>query len=349
MRFLTIFSLTLMSMTLFAQQVKTSQHSINLGQVVYRMPTTGEFELTNQFDRNITIRQIKTSCGCTRVEFPRHVINKGESYKVYVTYDAKQMGHFEKQIGLYFSDNQQPTILTIKGVVVDEVHDFNGQYTYDLGDLSVDKIDIEFDDIHYGDRPFEEIYIRNNSKNPVHPFAMHLPNYLQAEVSPSTILPGRVGVMRLTLISEQIKSYGLSQTSLYLGANPGDKVSNDKEINISTILLPKFDELTQRELENTPRLELSSDTITLDFSKKKKVSETITLTNVGPTELEIYSLQMFTDGLKVSLGNTKLQPKEETKLKVTASKKHLKAVNFQPRILMITNDPKQPKRIIVIK
>lgn len=337
------------SMQMNAQETKTKNKVIDLGQVVYRMPVTAEFELINEENKSLRISQVRSSCGCTTVDFPQTNIAAGQTYKVGATYDAKQMGHFEKQVGLYFEDDQSPIMLTLKGVVVDEVHDFGGQYNYNMGDLSVDKIDIEFDDVNRGDRPFQEIHLKNNSDKPLTPVIMHLPPYLKADMSPSTIAPGRSGVARITLDSEQLSSFGLLQTNLYLGNNPGDKVSQEKEISVSTIILPNFEEMSATELANAPKLELSEEEIELVFGKKKRMSGVITLTNTGASTLEVNSLQMFTTGLKVSLSNTRLAPGEEAKMKITADKKELKTTRQKPRILMITNDPENPKRIIKVK
>ena len=337
------------SMQMNAQETKTKNKVIDLGQVVYRMPVTAEFELINEENKSLRISQVRSSCGCTTVDFPQTNIAAGQTYKVGATYDAKQMGHFEKQVGLYFEDDQSPIMLTLKGVVVDEVHDFGGQYNYNMGDLSVDKIDIEFDDVNRGDIPFQEIHLKNNSDKPLTPVIMHLPPYLKADMSPSTIAPGRSGVARITLDSEQLNSFGLLQTNVYLGNNPGDKVSQEKEISVSTIILPNFEEMSATELANAPKLELSEEEIELVFGKKKRMSGVITLTNTGASTLEVNSLQMFTTGLKVSLSNTRLAPGEEAKMKITADKKELKTTRQRPRILMITNDPKNPKRIIKVK
>lgn len=337
------------SMQMNAQETKTKNKVIDLGQVVYRMPVTAEFELINEENKSLRISHVRSSCGCTTVDFPQTSIAAGQTYKVGATYDAKQMGHFEKQVGLYFEDEQSPIMLTLKGLVVDEVHDFGGQYNYNMGDLSVDKIDIEFDDVNRGDRPFQEIHLKNNSDKPLTPVIMHLPPYLKADMSPSTIAPGRSGVARITLDSEQLNSFGLLQTNVYLGNNPGDKVSQEKEISVSTIILPNFEEMSATELANAPKLELSEEEIELVFGKKKRMSGVITLTNTGASTLEVNSLQMFTTGLKVSLSNTRLAPGEEAKMKITADKKELKTTRQRPRILMITNDPKNPKRIIKVK
>ena len=57
---------------------------------------------------------------------------------------------------------------------------------------------------------------------------------------------------------------------------------------------------------------------------------------------------MMTIGLQISLNKTKLEPGEYAKLKITAVEKDLRLVK-EPRILMISNDPSNPKVIIGIK
>jgi hypothetical protein len=57
---------------------------------------------------------------------------------------------------------------------------------------------------------------------------------------------------------------------------------------------------------------------------------------------------MFTVGLQVSLNKSKLAPGEYAKLKITAMERDLRLVR-SPRVLMITNDPEQPKVVIEVK
>ncbi|MGN1263959.1 MAG: DUF1573 domain-containing protein, partial [Prevotella sp.] len=97
-----------------------------------------------------------------------------------------------------------------------------------------------------------------------------------------------------------------------------------------------------------PKLSLSSDSLNIDFEGKSKKSGEITITNNGRTDLKISSLQMFTDGLKVTLGRRELKPGESTKLKVTAMRDELKKQRTKPRVLMITNDPDKSKVVIKI-
>ena len=189
----------------------------------------------------------------------------------------------------------------------------------------------------------------NTTSSTVEPVVMHLPDYLTAEVSPSKILPGHSGVLTVTLNSKCLKDMGLTQTSVYLGAFPGDRVSREKELGVSAVLLPKFDNLTASQLANAPRLYLSTSELNLGaFNDKKKLKGEIIIRNDGKTVLNIKNLQMFTVGLQVSLNKQKLQPGESAKMKITAEQRLIKSARSQPRVLMITNDPGRPKVTIKV-
>ena len=178
---------------------------------------------------------------------------------------------------------------------------------------------------------------------------MHLPNYLKADVAPTKVKPGHSGVITLTLDSRSLPEMGLNQTSVFLGGFPGDKVSADKEITISAVLLPNFEKLSAHQLAIAPKIELSEMEVNLPpFGKKKKQRAVIRLRNVGKSVLDIRSLRMFTSALQVSLNTTHLAPGAEAKLKITVDAAKLKEARNKPRVLMITNDPDNAKVTINI-
>jgi hypothetical protein len=338
--------LTLLPFNVYAQQLSVKNEVIDCGNVIYEQPVTAKFEMQNMSSNPISIKDVKTSCGCTTVEYPKGQIAPGESFVVNATYDSRQMGHFFKDIALYSDASQQPFYLQIRGVVVEEIIDFAGQYPYTIADLNVDRNDVEFDDVNRGDRPVQKINIRNASSKSVSPVVMHLPSYMQAQVSPTTLQPGRQGTISLILDSKKVRDYGLTQTSVFLGMYPGDKVHPDKEISVSTVLLPAFTEMTETQMQYAPKLGLSAEVLNIAFNGKAKKTETIIIENLGRSELDISSLQMFTSGMKVKLNKTKLQSGEQAKLKITVDAKEIKKARSKPRVLMITNDPKRAKVII---
>lgn len=333
------------AMTVDAQKIVTDNEVIDCGKIVYNKPAVVNFELKNKGGARLVINDVKTSCGCTSVEYPRQPIESGGTFTVTATYDARQLGHFHKELAIYSNASEKPMYLTLTGVVVEKVIDFSGEYPYKLGDVLTDRNEIEFDDVNSGDMPMQKIHIMNNSTKTVTPVVMHLPQYLKATVSPTRIAPGHSGEATITLLSKKLRNFGLSQTSVYLGMFPGDKVGQNKEIGISAVLLPGFNNLTDFQRLNAPKIQLSAETLNISLDGKKKKTETILIQNVGKDMLDIQEVQMFTNGLQLSLNKSHLLPGEEAKLKITIRKEILNA-RTKPRILMITNDPDHAKVII---
>lgn len=341
--------LALAAATASAQRIQTVSDKVDCGKVIYEHPVTARFELQNKGGGKLQISSVHPSCGCTSVDYPKGVIPAGDSFTITATYDARQLGHFSKDIAVYSNASDKPYYLTMTGVVVEEVIDYSGDYPFMLGDIQADINNIEFDDVNRGECPIKRINIRNSTDKAVSPVVMHLPSYLMATVSPSTIAPGRQGVVTLTLDSRKLRDYGLTQTSVFLGAFPGDRVSTSKELSVSAVLLPSFSELTETELANSPQMRLSTETLDLgEFAGKKKRTGVITIENVGRSPLNISSLQMFTTGLMVVLNKTELKPNETATLKITAEAKGLKHARSKPRVLMITNDPLKSKVVIEV-
>ena len=337
------------SLDAMAQRISAKNEIIDCGNVLYESPVTVKFELTNK-GNELNIDQVRVSCGCTTVDYPRQTIHRGDPFTVTATYDARQLGHFEKEVALFCNSSTKPFYLKMRGVVVEEANDFTGNFSYKVGELMVDKNDVEFDDVNRGDYPVQLIHIRNNTPETVSPVIMHLPSYITATVSPTHIAPGKTGVASLKLDSRKLRDLGLTQTSVFLGKKPGEKVSLDKEISVSAVLLPDFDNMSETQLANAPKINLSETTLDLgSFGDKSSKSGIIFIENTGRSELDIRSMQMFTSGMSVKLNKSKLKPGEQAKLKITVNKKQLRSARSKPRVLMITNDPTQPKVVVKVK
>ncbi|NPD93195.1 DUF1573 domain-containing protein [Xylanibacter muris] len=331
-----------------AQKIVVEKATADCGNVGYDMPVTAEFRLRNKGTRKLVLTDVRPGCGCTAVEYPKGEIAGGENFIVKLTYDARQLGHFDKSVRIVSNGSKEPLFLNMKGVVVEEVTDYSGSYPFVIGNLSIDKNDIEFDDVNKGDTPHQDIHIVNSGTTMLQPNLMHLPPYLKASVEPQNLRPGRTGKIRITLDTHKLSEYGLTQTSVYLGNKPGDRVSQDNEISVSAVLLPGFDGIGEAQKQYMPQMIMSAETLDIDFDGKSKKSGTIEITNKGRTALKIGSLQMFTGGMKVTLGKRELQPGQSTFLKITVYRDGLKKVRSKPRVLMITNDPDRPKVVINI-
>jgi hypothetical protein len=170
------------------------------------------------------------------------------------------------------------------GVVLADLQDYAGSYPYDFDGLLVDKDELEFDDVKKGERPTQEMRIMNNSSTAMHPNVLHLPPYLSAVVTPERLPPGHSGKVLFTLDSEKVRDFGLTQTSIYMAKELGEKVQSEKEIGVSTILLPDMHGVRQ---ENAPQLAISDSVLNISFEGKPKKTGEIVIYNPGHGTLEI--------------------------------------------------------------
>ena len=342
-----VFHFSLLTST--AQRLVVEETTVNAGRTGFMQPITATFQLRNKGLRKLLIESVKPDCGCTAIEFPKEV-GAGDKFEIKMTYDAKMLGHFQKMAAVTSNGSKKPVYLTMRGIVVPELVDYTGTYPLAMGELLLDKNDLEYDDVNKGDTPMQEIHIFNNGEKAMHPNVMHLPPYLSATVKPEMLEPGKGGTVTITLNSDKLRDFGLTQTSVYLAKELGEKVSQDNEIPVSAILLPHLQDYDELSKGLAPHLQMSQTDIDFtDFGGKSKKTVDVILYNTGKTHLKISSMQLFTGGLKVTLGTQTLEPEQTTTLKITGIAKELQALRTKPRILMITNDPDHAKVVINIK
>lgn len=321
----------------------TETHSF--GQIEWKHPVTAQYTVTNTGDRPLVLTDVEPDCACTVAQWTKTPIAPGAKGNISVTFDTKALGHFQKSVAIYC--NAQPHLVYLKfdGEVVQEIKDFTKTHPYLIGQIRIDKNSLDFPDMQEGEHPVMHIGVVNLSDRPYEPVLMHLPTYLQASAEPAVLQKGEKGIITLTLNSEKLTDFGLTQASVYLSRFSGDKVGEENEIPVSAILLPDFSELSEAEKANAPAISLSAKDIDLSpvLAKKSKARQDIIVTNTGRSPLLISKLQVFHPAVGVSLKKGVLQPGESTRLRVTVEKKNIGKKRRHLRLLMITNDPVQPK------
>lgn len=328
----------------------TDRDVANMGEIMYQTPTKVTFKIKNTGTEPLLLTAVTPSCGCTTVDWPKSPIAPGSESSITAIYDAKMLGVFQKDIEVITSAQKEPIYLHFQGRVVTKLSDYSGNFPIDLGDVRLNCNNIEFDDVNRGDKPIAELQVVNMGRKNYTPQLMHLPPYLSAQYYPEVLNGGRIGKILLTLDSEKLNNLGLNQTTIYLSRKMGDRVSEENEIEVSALLLPEFSQLSSRNQDYAPRLTLSADSIDLgSMERKKKKSMTLKVTNTGKTKLEIHALQVFNKALTVSLSDRTIDPGETAKLKVTVWAQYLKKAKSNPRVLLITNDPLQSKKVIRVK
>lgn len=346
---LVMITLCLVAVVATAQKLQVVNKEINVGKTGFEIPVTATFELKNKGRSHLVITGVNPDCGCSKVEYPKKSIAGGESFTITMTYNARILGHFCKHAAVYVRGSLKPVWLTMEGVVVEDWKDYSKMYPCSFGNILADVDNAEFDDVNKGEHPEVVINLINNGTETVVPNMLHLPPYLSAFAIPEKLAPGKTGKLTLTLNSQHLNNFGLTQTTIYLAEQLSDNVSSNTEFPVSVVLLPDASLFDGNNKQYAPRLEYSTDSITLGMVGGKNVKKgVITLTNKGRLALKISSLQMFTKGMKVMLDKRELQPGESAKLKISIDRDQVLHARQRPRVLMITNDPDHSKVVIKV-
>lgn len=338
-----------------AGQVSVDRKSQNLGALRLYSQNVSTFTLKNTTSRPIEINKIVCSSSVMEAVSNLKEIPARGTAVITVTDRADLVGRYTRAVYVYTSAMQKPVTLTLKGRVFldpDLMMQFSGDeneqedFSVDYGDLSFSTDNIEFDYVNDGDIVSKTIFVTNKGSETCKPNLLHLPPYLSVKATPTELRPGRKGYLTVTLDSRKLNhNLGLTQDVVYASSFEGENVAADKEIPVSIVL---FDTTTVLRSSMAPEISLSTNELRLPKSNKAKLRGTVSITNTGHSPLEIKSLQVFHPAVNVSLPKTTLAPGEKVQMKVTLVRKYLDRSSARHRILMITNDYRNPVVLISI-
>lgn len=322
-----------------------------VGQVEWKHPVTVKFTIANDGNQPLVLTDVQPDCDCTVARWTETPIAPNEQGEVNVTFDATILGTFDKSVAVYTNAEPHVAYLHLTGQVMAEVKDFTRTHPYKFGDVRVDTTEVAFPDVQRGTYPTLRIGVANESDRPYEPVLMHLPSYVTQKAEPSVLQPYEHGEIELTLESDLLDDYGLTQGTVYLSRFQGDIVGEDNAMPLSVVLLPDFSSLSPELRSRMPVIELTPQDIDLSaqLAKKTSAKQDIVLTNKGQSQLMILKVQVFNTAVGVDLKKNVLDPGQSTKLRVSVNKRVMESDHRPLRVLLITNDVQHPKIEINIK
>jgi hypothetical protein len=119
------FSLTALALTtvLFAQKkadavAKFKTETIDMGKLQVSNPSTAVFTVTNIGTEPLIIDQATPTCGCTIGDYTKAPIAPGKTGEIKATYNAANVGAFEKHMTVKFAGVDEVKSITLKGEVL---------------------------------------------------------------------------------------------------------------------------------------------------------------------------------------------------------------------------------------
>jgi hypothetical protein len=99
-------------------QIKWENMVIDVGEIKQYSPYDVSFTFTNTGGNPIIITNAQGSCGCTQIDYSKKPVLPGETSTILATYDAANLGVFDKTVTITMNIEQSAQILHLKGTVV---------------------------------------------------------------------------------------------------------------------------------------------------------------------------------------------------------------------------------------
>jgi hypothetical protein len=97
---------------------KFEKETIDFGKIKQGVPAKGTFVVTNISSAPLIIEQANPTCGCTISDYTKEPIAPGKTGVINATYNAANVGHFEKHLTVKFAGVEEMKSITFTGDVL---------------------------------------------------------------------------------------------------------------------------------------------------------------------------------------------------------------------------------------
>ena len=315
---------------------------------------TTVFEFKNEGMAALVLSNVRASCGCTTPKWTREPVEPGQTGQITVTYNPNgRPGRFQKTITVTSNASEPTTKLYIKGEVIPKPAKPVNNYPVQMGELSLKSKNVNFGTLKKGQKLQREIEYANHTDHDINvELSVLNDNYLVTQTSLEAVKPNETGKFIFVFDAAACKEYGPVSTSVLVVVNKKQVVSEEYKIYLKAEVDEDFSNLTIEQIQQAPILKAEE---TIDFGTVpagKKVKKAYYIQNIGANPLivrRVYSASEFITTLAPK-GAVKSGKKAEIKVDLNAimDGQPMPAGAYSREILVITNDPKQPKKRVNI-
>lgn len=303
-----------------------------------------EFKFINESDGPLTIKNVRSSCGCTVPEYSRKEILPGDTASVTAVYNPSgRPGRFSKTLVIKLSDDTEERLL-IKGVVIGGQNTLRSRYPLGDGPIRLRGNVVTFGSVKVGKIKSQFMEVYNASTEPLMPTWSDVPDWLRIKAARDTIKPGEQGVYSMVASPGRSTPYGLLTDSLSfnVAGQPPMKVE------VVVIVEEDFSHLTEKQLAQAPKVVFDLDMLDFgDFGPKSGIiTRQLRITNAGKSELLLRRVYTAEPGMTVNCPVDKLKRGKSTTITVSFDPAEFAAPLLNSRLQIITNDPSNPMGII---
>ena len=308
-----------------------------------------DFTITNTGSNPLVIQNVVASCGCTTPDWTRQPIPAGGTGKITAKYDPRgRPGSFNKTLTVYMNTKPETTVLTIKGEVIQHEKTVEELYTYAVGPVRFESVQLAFTSIKKNEKKIRVMPLINTSDAPVKVEFDGLPQYLTLKTDPETLKPGQKGLVEGTYDATKNAAWGNVSDMIRVKINGA--LQQNAYYYISANLVEDFSSLTKEQLASAPIFKPETTTIDLGKIKGNTQNEVeFKFTNAGRSDL-------FIRNVRSSCGCTAVQQGDPLKGIKPGQSSTIKAVfssgtyngKVTKTIYVYNNDPQNSEAVLML-
>lgn len=315
-----------------------------------------EMKLVNVGDSAMRITNVRPTCGCTASSYTISDIAPGDTGIVTLIYDPKgRPGRFDKDAEVTTNASPRRTRIYIEGNVIGSPATIREQYPVSVGALKLDSRIIPFGDILKGRSRTNFLSVYNQSEDTLKAEFSGVPGHMQVHIVPPLVPPGEQATITVTLHTDRINDWGLSQHSFTMETLPATGTSSDavagiNNIETSATIVEDFFSMSEDDKAKAPVARLSSDRVMIEGLNREKtqVSGTFTITNTGKSPLLIRRIYSLDPAVAISYPKQKLKPGKSEKITITITPSEIAGDILNTSLTVITNDPNNSRQEVRI-
>ena len=297
-----------------------------------------KFSFQNIGNKPITIKQVRTTCGCTTSRYPKTAINPGDSASIVATYNPiGRPGGFEKTLKVVTSDTIYR--LTITGRVIPSQITIDSHFPASIGKLRLSASKVIFNDVESGKNRSTWLYGYNTTQDTIVASFNNLPPLCSVSISPDTIPPGSTFNIAAIFRTTREFEYGRH-------VNIGTFCQNGEEFPlemICTVIASRGEVIA-----NAPKCTFADNCIRFeDYRKREFSTSVLVIKNDGESDLKIKGFATGDEAVFCECTfPVIIAPGKESQLEFQLDRENEKNYIINDELIIYTNDPYDPNKTV---
>jgi len=337
MRYLIIFAISINY--IFAQaNIYFKEKVHNFGKIYEEKGDVSyDFIFKNTGNKELTLTNVKASCGCTTPDWPKYPIKPGETGTIHVSYNpVNRPGPFNKSITISSNAKNNTVVLKISGEVIPRKKTVNDLYPDKIGNLMLENNTFSFTKVYNNQIKKSSLNIYNPTDKDMLISFENVPKHISLSVQPRVIKAKSKAKITGSYNAKLKNDWGYVSDKVFLKING---VRQTHPLKISARIVENFKAMSAEEKAKAPKLSVDKRLVNLGKIKENEIKTfSFTIKNTGKTALIIRKIDSGCSCFKIKSSKNKIAPNESAKLLITLNPKGRKG-KLHKIITIINNDP----------